>query len=274
MAVPPAPTPRGSARRGQAPRPTRPPARRPRSVVPWPGGLPRGGMADPGHARPVAVRPAGHRRRWRTSVAMLNASKNSSPDPAVTGIGVSSSVRRNALAAAARTSPRASWTAMSWSSAALSISGSPTRRASVRARSTSSAGGRIGLGAVERLGNEHPSLSGRVAARKRPRLGEQRLRLARRRGRGHQPGPTIDQLGRLGRGLQQRRLDPRRVPRRRLLPGAAASPRCRSVGSPQRPPRHVTQRPRRCHPVQARPPARTAAATRRAGPGRSTSRPT
>ena len=67
------------------------------------------------------------------SVAVLNPSKNSNADAAVTGIAISSSVRRNALAAAARTSPRASWTAVSWSSAALSISGSPTWRASVSA---------------------------------------------------------------------------------------------------------------------------------------------
>ena len=114
---------------------------------------------------------------------------------AVTGIGASSSVRRNALAAAARTSPRASCTAVSWSSAALSISGSSIRRASVRARSMSStvAGSAIAplnasavssraCAARSSPASAQPSA---ISASTSPAAGAVAMR----------PGPAIDQLG-------------------------------------------------------------------------------
>ena len=150
-----------------------------RSAAPWPGGPPRGGTAGPGAVRPAAGRPAGRRRRWRTRRPCTNASKNSNPDSAVTGSGASSSVRRNALAAAARTSPRSQLDR-----------GELVQRGALGQRVADAAGqlegplgelggGRIGVGAVERLGGQDPGL---------PRPGRRRPAPAPRRAAVHLAG--------------------------------------------------------------------------------------
>ena len=88
------------------------------------------------------------------SAAMARLSRSSNPAVGTTSSGASSSTRRSALASPARTSPRASWTAVSRSSAALSVNGSSMSRARAIARSHEGKSGRIRHVAGERLSGQ------------------------------------------------------------------------------------------------------------------------
>ena len=149
--------------------------------------------------------------------------------------GRASSVRRSALASAARISPRASWTAVSSSSAALSASGSPARRASAMARSASSAvtGSRSSPLKASAVSNRasaarSPSASarglGRAAHRAWPAGGRVVIR----------PGARLTSR-RPGRGPSPRRPGHPRGRPRRPRPAAAGARRRRSAGTWPRP---------------------------------------
>ena len=97
----------------------------------------------------------------------------------------------------ARTSPRASWTEVSWSRAAGSASRSrPAWRARVHGAFDQFDGDRIGVCVVERLGGERSGLCGQVTVRRVP--WPPASSAATLIGRGwscHEPRSAIDQLG-------------------------------------------------------------------------------
>ena len=104
------------------------------------------------------------------SAAMMKPSKNSNPAVAVIGNGASSSVRRSALASAARTSP-----ASQLNRGELVERGALDQRvadaAGQRERPLDEVhGGRVGHVAVERLGGQQPGLRRQVVAGQRPPL--------------------------------------------------------------------------------------------------------
>ena len=130
------------------------------------------------------------------SAAMTKLSRNSTRPWALTSNGASSSMRpQRTRPAAARTSPRASWMEVSWSSAALSANGSPMSRARAIARSTRPTVAGSATSPANASAVNKPGLRREVVAGQRPPLAEQRRHVAGGLLGGHEPRTTVDQLG-------------------------------------------------------------------------------
>ena len=133
---------------------------------------------------------------------------------------------------------------MSWSSAALSVSGSPARRASTMARSANSAVTGSVSSPLYASAVSNRASAARSPAAERPGFGQQLIRLASAgAGVAMSPAPRLISSAAWARSRPHRPGHPRAW-LRRPPPGAAAARRCRSAGTRPRPPRSAARRRR------------------------------